>query len=113
MSGYVNYRGEEIGLISHPVAPKVKPAPAPFHKGWRVQGIPPEALAAARDACKHNGLKWDRDAWLMNAKAKPVRSKPYSLHTAANECAELAKKAGWLRVEVVEVRRGEAERTAC
>ncbi len=29
-------------------------------------------------------------------------------HAAADECAELARKAGWLDVEVLELKRGEA-----
>ncbi len=41
--------------------------------------------------------------WLRNATRKAVRSKPYSIPDAAQTCAELATKAGWLRVEVVTI----------
>lgn len=115
---FVNYRGELIGLIDHgrPVKPKQE-KPAEYHNGWRVQGIPPGALDDARQlhaeevrrAGSVPGAKmpkpWDEGAWLMNAKRKPVRSKPYEAESAARECATLAEKCGWLRVEVVEIAR--------
>ena len=41
--------------------------------------------------------------WLRSATRKPVRAKPYSIPDAAQTCAELATKAGWLRVEVVAI----------
>lgn len=40
----------------------------------------------------------------MNAKLKPVRSRPYGIPDAAKQCAEMAEKAGWLRVQVVELK---------
>ena len=111
---YVNYRGEEIGLIDHGRAPKPKKDEQPYHNGWRVQGIPPGALEEAKE--KHqrearlmrDGGKevkdFDQELWLMNAKRKPLR-KPYELEAAARECKALAEKAGWLRVEIVELKR--------
>lgn len=107
MPAYVNYRGEQIGLITHPAPVKTKPDPQAFHKGWRVEGISPEAVAEARRLAKGNA-NWDEDAWAMNAKRVPVRAKPYGIRSAADACAQLAKKSGWLRVEVAEVKKGEA-----
>jgi hypothetical protein len=49
---------------------------------------------------------WDAGHWLMTARAKPVRAKPYELHDAALTCKGLAEKAGWLRVQLVELKRG-------
>lgn len=99
-----------------------------FHKGWRVVGVPGDALKQAEqdhprliaDAESWNlrvqqergtgkavpvSGPWDADKWLNEAKLRPVRSKPYELQSAANECAELARKAGWLRVSLQEVKK--------
>lgn len=99
-----------------------------FHKGWRVVGIPGDALRQAeqdhprliadaeswnRRVQQERGIgkavsvpgPWDADKWLNEAKLRPVRSKPYEILSAANECAELARKAGWLRVSLQEVKR--------
>lgn len=114
---YVNYRGEEIGLVHHEVMKKSKKEQAAeYHNGWRVQGIPPGALEEARAdhrrkallVSKHTGnaaKEWDEERWLMNAKRKAVRSKPYEVPEAAQECKALAEKSGWLRVEVVELKK--------
>jgi hypothetical protein len=113
---YVNYRGEEIELIDHgtPKKPKKDDSDG-YHNGWRVQGIPPGALEDARKQhqieARHAAesgrepKEWDQERWLMNAKRKPVRSKPYEVHSAALECKALAEKAGWLRVEIVELKK--------
>lgn len=95
---------------------KKKAAPDEYHKGWRVVGIPPGAMEMARDAnsrlremAEKAGGKpikpFDPAEWLRKAKHKPVRSKPYELQESANVCAELARKAGWLFVLVVELKR--------
>lgn len=116
MNTYVNYRGEEIGLVHHEVMKKPKKEQAAeYHNGWRVQGIPPGALEEARNehrraslAATENGKapkEWDEEHWLMNSKRKPVRSKPYEVPEAAQECKALAEKSGWLRVEVVELKK--------
>lgn len=125
---YVNYRGEEIGLIDHGRAPKAKKDEQSFHKGFRVQGIPPGALEAAEkahpqliaDAVSWNeriasgktGGKakpvpgpWNPDRWLNEAPRRPVRSKPYEVPEAAEECRRMAQAAGWLRVEIVEMKK--------
>jgi hypothetical protein len=82
-----------------------------------VRGIPPGALEQAREEHKLAAERarsnrepkvWDEQRWLMNAKCKPVRSKPYELLAAATECKALAEKEGWLRVEIVELKKTRA-----
>lgn len=98
--------------------------PDTFHKGWKVVGHSPAALAEAQRArtAEYEAAKrriehgkggkpvsaWDERHWRMTAKKKPVRAKPYEVRDSAQSCAELAAKSGWLDVELVEVRRGEA-----
>lgn len=41
--------------------------------------------------------------WLRNARKKAVRAKPYGLPEAAEACAELARKVGWLQVIVTPI----------
>lgn len=87
-----------------------------FHGGWRVTGIPPGAMEEAQEGnrrlasmARNSGGKpipdFDQEKWLAKAKRKAVRAKPYSLPQAAAECMALAVKAGWLRVEVVEIKK--------
>jgi hypothetical protein len=113
---YVNYRGEEIGLIDHGRAPKAKRDEKSYHNGWSVQGIPPGSLEDARaahkrltDMARNSGGKeikaWDEEHYLMNAKRQPVRRKPFEIPGAATECKALAERMGWLRVEIVELKK--------
>jgi hypothetical protein len=116
---YVNFMGERVALDSskHAKPKKAKnDKPKSFHNGWRVVGIPPGTLEDARSehakAVKAAGTmpgaklpkEWDEGNWLMNAKRRPVRSKPYEIPEAAEQCKEMAERAGWLRVEVVELK---------
>ncbi|WEE79729.1 hypothetical protein LZ683_10375 [Comamonas testosteroni] len=89
-----------------------KADPVSVHKGWRVSGIAPglldEAMQAHERLCqmaqKAGGKPpepFDETAWLRTA----VRSKPYILQEAAMQCKELAVKAGWLEVQVQEVKK--------
>lgn len=119
---YVNYLGETVSIERlAAAAPKKKPRSQSdsYHNGWRVQGIPPGQLEEARDA--HQRLvkmaeasggkeikRWDEANYLMNAKRKAVRGKPFEVPGAAQECKALAEKMGWLRVEVVELKKEKA-----
>jgi hypothetical protein len=93
-----------------------------FHKGFRVEGHPPGALEEAKKVCdaryayftrereagRNPGKtpkQWDESYWRNNQKKRPVRAKPYEVPEAAQVCADLAKKAGWLDVAVVELKR--------
>jgi hypothetical protein len=115
---FVNHLGEVVspGRLAASAPKRLKKEPKDsYHNGWRVQGIPPGALEAARtehhsDASGARLLgkpfkDWDESHWLMNAKRKPVRAKPYEVPQAAQECKAMAEKAGWLRVEVVELKK--------
>jgi len=118
---FVNVNGD---VLPDPVAlkkeqktaPKPKPEEKSFHKGWRVMGIPPGALAEARDAhkrlqdmaAKAGGREikpFDEQNWIQNHRGKAVRSKPYEIESSAVECAALAEKVGWLRVRIEEIKR--------
>lgn len=104
---YVNYLGQEIGLIVHPTPKKAKKENTEgSHNGWRVQGIPPGAGSVSPQR-----KPWDEEHWLMNAGRKPV-AKPFSIPEAAQQCKALAEKAGWLRVEVVELKKEPAKKAA-
>lgn len=93
-----------------------KADPVSVHKGWRVSGIQPGKLEAAKQA--HEQLRqmaqraggkppepFDETAWLRTAKRTAVRSKPYILQEAAQQCKELAVKAGWLDVQLQEIKK--------
>lgn len=41
--------------------------------------------------------------WMRKNKPKRARSKPYEIESAANTCAELMRKAGWVHVCVEEI----------
>lgn len=111
---FVNYQGQPLHICKldlHQKERKTKATPDSFYKGWRVQGIPPGALEKARDRhlmLAHGGggreaKPFSEQEWLRNATRKPVRAKPYSIPDAAQVCADLATKAGWLQVEVVAI----------
>lgn len=100
-----------------------------FHRGFRVEGHPPGAMESARDAALAlvsawdsmpadrqarelaNGRRrpkdWDEAAWLRDTKRRPVRHKPYEVASAAEQCRDMAIRAGWLCVSIVEVKRGD------
>lgn len=46
---------------------------------------------------------WNEDRYMLTAKPKRVRAKPYELAEAADVCAALAVKAGWKCVRVEEL----------
>ena len=114
---FVNYMGDSVLLDpSKHAKVKAKPLEESSHKGWRVRGIPPGAVEAGKDALEvlrlsaaSRGAKvpapWDEDAFRRKFKKKAVRSKPYELRDAATVCQELAEKAGWTNVEIVEVKK--------
>ena len=93
-----------------------KADPVSVHKGWRVSGIAPGLLDEAKQAherlcqmAQKAGGKppepFDQTAWLRTAKRTAVRSKPYILQEAAQQCKELAVKAGWLEVQLIEIKK--------
>lgn len=106
---FVNVYGKPVCVAPQPKKRTQKEGPDSFHKGFSVQGHPPGALEAAEALHKKTGEgKFDSERWLTKTRLKKVRSKPYSLLSAAEECKNLAEKAGWLCVVVVAVSRGAA-----
>jgi hypothetical protein len=93
-----------------------KADPVSVHKGWRVSGIQPGLLDEAKQAherlcqmAQKAGGKppepLDEAAWRCTAKRTAVRSKPYILQEAAQQCKELAIKMGWAEVQIQEIKK--------
>ena len=131
---FVNANGQPLSIerlkaeahMQRRPKPKAEGA-AEFHKGWRVQGHPPGAMEAAQAEADRllslwneqseqdkaeairNGERapaaWNGRNWRMATKKKPVRSKPCEVPEAARQCAEMATKAGWLDIEVAELKK--------
>ncbi len=116
---FVNYLGDDLPppASSVPSVRTRRDPPPSYHKGFRVVGIPPGRVEEAE--VEHNVAQnelvakgspfkpFDREHWIMNASKKSVRAKPYEVRSAAEVCADLAKKAGWLGVEVREMKKEE------
>lgn len=98
-------------------AQKIRPASLDVsHKGYRVVGIPPGAFEEARDAharlvdmAQKSGGKpikpFDPESWRQAYRKKAVRAKPYELREAADQCADMARKGGWIAVDVLALRK--------
>lgn len=101
-------------------APKIKrppPLQESFHKGFRVEGHPPGAMEKAKEAtdracAEFNNYRigkppqpWSEAVWRQSYKKRPVRAKPYEIPEAAKVCADMATRAGWLDIVVVEIKR--------
>jgi hypothetical protein len=121
---FVNIFGDKVDTTKRvKLAKRESTAPDKFHKGWRVVGVSPEAIEAARRdrdqainaAIKRNagcdaGISrigrtmvpspFDEAKWIEAAPLKPARTKPFEIPEAAQQCFDLAKKAGWLRLEI-------------
>ena len=48
---------------------------------------------------------WDEEAYMRKAKPTKARAKPYDLESAADQCAEMLRAAGWKGVRVEELLR--------
>lgn len=116
---FVNVRGEVLTEHRMQETAKQQRRPKPVaekerqHKGFAVHGYPSGALEAARAdharvvamAEKAGGAPpkpFDENEWRTNTKKRRV-AKPYAIRSAAMQCADLARKAGWTEVEVVEL----------
>lgn len=89
-----------------------------YSDGFVVLGYTPDQMAALDIDYRCECAKAKRDckapkpideftiSWLRKNKPKRVRSRPYELESAAEACADLARKAGWSRVHVDEVLKG-------
>lgn len=118
MSGlqFVNLRGEPVALHAEKAKARAGRTPEAYHKGWVVVGHAPDQVADARRlyeeeaaAARAKGIDrppFDPVANMRAVKTRPVRSKPYELHDAATQCAELARRTGWSSVTVVPKAKG-------
>lgn len=130
MTDFVNAYGQPINphLTPSATAPRMKRTPSvakltgidyldTMSLGFVVEGWRPEVLAEAKRAAElacaefakdpvgRQPLPWDEEQWFLKTKPQKVRSRPYEIRVAADECAALATKTGWLRVQVNEIRR--------
>lgn len=111
---YVDIKGNPISIGSRKShAPKKKTTTKgekeKRHMGFAATGFSPESLAEAE--VRHNEAvsrgdasgPFDPEAFMNGHKPQKARSAPYSIPEAASQCAEMLRKAGWLRVVVVEI----------
>jgi hypothetical protein len=96
--------------------------------GWVVAGFSPQRLADAqvahdrlvRDLEDHNRYAataagksagavrakvpqpWDRDVYMRKSAPTKARPKPYELREAAEQCADMLRRQGWVNVSVKE-----------
>ena len=66
------------------------------HHGWFVTGVSPASMALSRR------LGESDDQVLRRIKREKVRAQAFFSATTAGEFCELARKAGWMDVQVVE-----------
>lgn len=105
-------------------------APQGYHKGWRVVGHAANQMAhdkaiAEEEWSNYKRMtvserserwpggkgapkQWDEAFWRRTAPMKAVRSKPYEIYEAAQECMRLAAKDGWTELRIDTLAKGEA-----
>lgn len=110
---FVNYRGEPVSTVAtHQRMPRPTAAPDHFHKGFKVVGFSPARVSdaerehVAAQAASAQPKPFDLESWMRTHKPSAVRSQPYALKCAAEQCAELARRAGWLDVQINAIERG-------
>lgn len=133
---FVNIHGEPVDLTGSSASfigqPRAKrDQPQQYHRGWRVECYPPGQIEAAQAAADQRCADWaampeaEQSKALSEGRRKPapwvsveryvattkraaVRAKPYEIPEAAETCRQLAIRAGWAFVEVVELKREKA-----
>ncbi len=124
---FVNVEGRRIDprASSATVGKRVSSAPAEWHNGWAVEGYAPGRIDAAHKAHdaefaawagyteveKARRLRdgerapkpWDEEIWVRDNRLSRVRARPFEIPSSAEQMAEMARKAGWQYVEVVEL----------
>lgn len=79
-------------------------------------GISPDQIAAAEAANERLQRMaevaggeaippFSREQYLAKARPKPLRPKPYELQSSAVECMKLAEKAGYVNLEIREIKK--------
>ena len=117
-----------IAAAPRKTSPK-REGPAEYHKGWTVEGYPPGMIDEAERLANQNVARWaamtdeqrakaekdgdrapkpwDLNQWLISTKPKKVRSRPYEVPEAAQQCRELAVRSGWQHVRVIEQKKSQ------
>lgn len=110
---FVNIHGKPVSTVAVKADKRPKRiAPESYHKGWSVLGVAPERVTKAEadhvERMKKAGTAedFDPEAWIKNASLKPARTKPFEIESAAAECAALARRSGWHRVEIRRLAKG-------
>ncbi len=106
---FVNLRGETVKTVpTGKAAAKSRGLSATsYHKGWHVVGFSPDHLAFAKRT--HSGDKpFDEATFMRTSTPKRVRPKAYEVFSAAEQCADLARRAGWKGVHTVAAQKGQA-----
>lgn len=115
LTGFVNIHGQPLVADGGPsfkrrAPPKAAPravqpdaSPSGKHMGWAATGFSPDQLRAARIEHERLGKDFNEEAYMNGAQPKKARPQPYSVPSAAQQCADMLLKAGWKRVRVVEV----------
>lgn len=113
---YINHLGETPHPESHKAKPKVAKEPVAYHKGWRVFGISQKMITEAREGnervremAEASGgaaiAPWSLSDYINKTKPKAVHAHPYEIESSALECMRLAKNAGWVNLEIREIKR--------
>jgi hypothetical protein len=91
-----------------------------YHRGWRVVGLSAEHvdLAQKKHERKRREQKymdrlrpkqilspWNEECWVAKARLRKIRPVDFEVQEAAHQYADLARKAGWMRVEVREIKK--------
>lgn len=125
---YVNHKGEPLcpaALAAKYARPRVKRdtpketddrSAATMGLGFVVTGYSPERFEEMRrqydwhlraheeSGGKHPGTPAEfENRWMVNNKPQRARPKPYEIRDAAEQCAEMMRRAGWQCVEVREL----------
>ena len=113
---YVNIHGQAWTPPSEASKKKAAAVRGEYHKGWVVTGFPREDIEEARR--KHDEaraqaelsgaprpLPFSEEMYCRTNKPKKARPKPYEVRSAADACAELLRKSGWVSVMVEPVAR--------
>lgn len=102
---FVNLHGQPVAVPPPGAVPAKKPPrprPDTYHKGWVVIGFSPERIEEARAKAPDS---FELDSFMRTSKPAKA-SKPYAIHSSAEQHAEGLRKLGWRLVQVVPMAKG-------
>lgn len=104
---FVNIHGQPInvGTTTQKKESKPREDTGPQHKGWLVVGHSPTQIEEFKKTLKPNE-EFNLLIFARRVKFSKVRSKPYVTNEAAQICASMATKEGWVNVQVQPVLKG-------